>query len=70
MTYVVVYEETTSGWSAYVPDLPGCVAAGESREETESLIREAIAFHLEGLRESEEVIPEPGAWTEMVDVPA
>ncbi len=70
MTYIVVYEQTTSGWSAYVPDLPGCVAAGETREETERLIREAIAFHLEGLRESEEAIPEPGTWTEMVDVPA
>ena len=66
----MVYEQTTSGWSAYVPDLPGCVAAGATREETEILIREAIAFHLEGLRESEEAIPEPGTWTEMVDVPA
>ncbi|MDA1128730.1 MAG: type II toxin-antitoxin system HicB family antitoxin [Chloroflexi bacterium] len=70
MKYVVVYEQTTSGWSAYVPDLPGCVAAGETRKETETLIREAIAFHLEGLRESDEAIPEPGTWTEMVDVPA
>ena len=70
MTYVVVYEETSNGWSAYVPDLPGCVAAGKTREETESLIREAIAFHLEGLRESDEAIPEPGTWTEMVDVSA
>ena len=70
MTYIVVYEQTATGWSAYVPDLPGCVAAGETREETESLIREAIAFHLEGLRESKEAIPEPGTWTEMVDVSA
>ncbi len=70
MTYVVVYEQTDTGWSAYVPDMPGCVAAGETREETESLIREAIAFHLEALRESDEAIPVPGTWTEMVDVPA
>ncbi len=70
MTYIVVYEQTTTGWSAYVPDLPGCIAAGETREETERLIREAIVFHLEGLRESEEAIPEPGTWTEMVDVSA
>ncbi len=70
MTYVVVYELTATGWSAYVPDLPGCVAAGETRGETEILIREAIVFHLEGLRESEEAIPEPGTWTEMVDVSA
>ena len=48
MKYVVVYEETTTGCSAYVPDLPGCIAAGGTREETERLIREAIAFHLEG----------------------
>jgi len=52
MTYVVVYEQTGTGWSAYVPDMPGCVAAGETREVTESLIREAIVFHVEGLRES------------------
>ena len=70
MTYVVVYEQTDTGWSAYVPDLPGCVAAGKTRGETEILIREAIVFHLEGLRESEEAIPEPGTWTEMVDVSA
>ena len=68
MKYVVVYEETPTGFSAYLPDLPGCVAAGETRVKTERLIREAIAFHLEGLRESNEPIPEPGAWTETVEV--
>ncbi len=68
--YVVVYEQTPSGYSAYVPDLPGCVAAGETREDTERLIREAIAFHLEGLREFGEPIPEPGTWTETVEVSA
>ena len=70
MKYVVVYEETPTGFSAFVPDLPGCVAAGETRNETERLIREAIPFHLEGLRESDEPIPEPGAWTETVEVSA
>jgi predicted RNase H-like HicB family nuclease len=70
MAYVVVYEQTDTGFSAYVPDLPGCVAAGETREETECLIRAAIAFHLEGLRESEEAIPKPGTWTEIGDVSA
>ena len=49
MKYVVVYEETPSGCSAYVPVLPGCIAGGGTREETERLIRKAIAFHLEGL---------------------
>lgn len=70
MKYVVVYEQTPTGWSAYVPDLSGCVAAGEMRRETERLIREAIAFHLEGLREADEPIPEPGTWTETVEVSA
>ena len=70
MKYVVVYEQTPSGYSAYVPDLPGCVAAGETREDTERLIRGAIAFHLEGLRELGEPIPEPGTWTETVEVSA
>ncbi len=68
MRYVVVYEQTTTGWSAYAPDLPGCVAAGETRAETEGLIREAIQFHLEGLREDKQPIPEPGVWTETVEV--
>ena len=70
MKYVVVYEETPTGYSAYVPDLPGCVAAGETRQETEGLLREAIAFHLEGLREFGEPIPEPGTWAETVEVSA
>ncbi len=68
MKYIVVYEPTASGWSAYLPDLPGCVAAGESKQETESLIREAILFHLEGLRETGEEIPRPGAYAETVEV--
>ena len=68
MRYVVVYEPTATGWSAYVPDLPGCVAAGETREETEHLIREAIPLHLEALREDNQPIPEPGTWTQTVEV--
>ena len=68
MKYVVAYEQIPTCCSAYVPDLPGCVVAGETREETERLIREAITFHLEGLRESDESIPEPGTWTETVEV--
>ena len=68
MKYIVVYEKTPNNFSAYVPDLPGCVAAGGTREETERLIREAIAFHLEGLHETDEPIPEPSTWTETVEV--
>ena len=68
MRQVGVYEQTPTGYSAYLPDLPGCMVAGETREETEHLIREAITFHLEGMRESGEAIPEPGTWTETVEV--
>ena len=68
MMYVIVYEETPTGWSAYVPDLPGCVAAGGTRRETEDLIRGAIDLHLEALREDGEPIPTPGTWTETLDV--
>jgi predicted RNase H-like HicB family nuclease len=68
LRYIVVYEETDTGYSAYVPDLPGCVAAGGSREETEQLIREAIELHLAALREDGEPLPEPGTWTQLVEV--
>jgi len=49
--YVVVYEKSGTGWAAYVPDLPGVVTTGRSREEVRSLIQEAVEFHLDGLRE-------------------
>ena len=68
MKYVAVYEPTPTGWSAYVPDLPGCVAAGGSREETEHLMREAINLHIGALREDNEPVPEPGTWTATVEV--
>lgn len=48
--YAVIFERGKRNWSAYVPDLPGCVATGKTRRETEQAIREAIAFHLEGMR--------------------
>ncbi len=57
MKYAVVIESSETGFSAYVPDLPGCVAVGETIRETENLIREAIVLHLEGLREDGEEIP-------------
>ena len=68
MKYVVVYEQTPKNWSAYVPDLPGCVAAADTRKEVEQLIREAIALHIAAMRESDEPVPEPGAWTSLVEV--
>ena len=57
--YAVVFERGPSNWSAYVPDVPGCVAAADTREEVEDLIREAIEFHIEGLRLHGEHVPEP-----------
>jgi len=66
--WFVVFEKAPRNWSAYVPDLPGCVAAAKTRDETRKLIREAIEFHLEGMRESGERIPEPGTSVELVEV--
>ena len=68
MQYVVVYEQTPNNWSAYVPDLPGCIAAGDTREEVERLIREAIILHVAALREDGEPVSSPGAWTGLVEV--
>jgi len=59
MRYVVIYEKTGTGYSAYVPDLPGCIAAAKSLEETESLMRGAIELHLAGMREDGDPIPPP-----------
>ena len=64
--YAVVIEHEGEAWGAYVPDLPGCVAAGSSREEVEQLIREAIPLHLEAMRDSGEPIPPPTAAGAMV----
>ena len=68
MKYVVVYEKSATGWGAYVPDLPGVIVTGQTKEETQQLIREAIEFHLDGLREDKLPIPEPSASTEVVSV--
>lgn len=67
MRYVVAYERSAVGSAAYVPDPPGCIAPGETREETDRLIREAIVFHLAGLRGDNEPIPELATWTGTVD---
>jgi predicted RNase H-like HicB family nuclease len=67
MRYAVVYEKTPNNYSAYVPDLPGCVATGATREEVERNIREAIDLHLEGMRREGEPIPEAASWTELVE---
>lgn len=70
MTYTVIVEQGDTSWGAYVPDLPGCAAAGETREEVLQLIREAVEFHIEGLRQSGETVPEPRSFSELVEIDA
>ncbi|MGA2136561.1 MAG: type II toxin-antitoxin system HicB family antitoxin [Bryobacteraceae bacterium] len=66
MRYAVLFERTDTGYSAHVPDLPGCVAAGASLEETTDLIRDAIRMHLAGMAEDGEAIPEPRTIAEYI----
>ncbi len=70
MKYMVVIEKGETSYGAHVPDLPGCIAVGQSREEVLRLIREAIEFHIEGLKEAGEPIPTPSSVSEYVDVDA
>ena len=66
MEYTVIVEKSDTGFGAFVPDLPGCVAVGETREETLVLVREAIRLHLESLEEQGDPVPEPRATAERV----
>lgn len=66
--YTVIYERGPRNWSAYVPDLPGCIATAKNRAELEQQIREAIEFHIEGLRMNGEAVPEPTTEAGLVDV--
>jgi predicted RNase H-like HicB family nuclease len=68
--YLVIIEKTGTGFSAYSPDLPGCVATGRTRKEVEKEMRDAIEFHIEGLRLAGEVIPEPQSEASYCEVPA
>jgi predicted RNase H-like HicB family nuclease len=70
MKYAVVIEKGPESFGAYAPDLPGCAAAGETREEVVLLIQEAIAQHLQSLREHGEEVPPPASSFEFVDVAA
>lgn len=70
MRYAIVIEKGEGNYSAYVPDLPGCVAVGDTVEETERSIQEAIEFHLEGMRADGLPIPEPSSRVEYVEVAA
>lgn len=67
MRYVVVIEKGESSWGAHVPDLPGCVAVGESREEVVALITEAIDLHIDSLRANGELIPSPSSEVELIE---
>ena len=68
--YTVILERGETSWGAYVPDLPGCVAVAETREETEKLIRDAIKLHIMDLRESGEPVPEPTHFAASISVAA
>ncbi len=70
MKYLVVVEKSENGYGAYVPDLPGCVAASATRAEVVALIQEAIEFHIEGLKKSGESVPPPKSQSEVVEVHA
>ena len=70
MRYAIVIEKAPSNYAAYVPDLPGCIATGATITEAEGLIREAIEFHLEGLKADGLPVPPPSSHVEYVDVPA
>jgi predicted RNase H-like HicB family nuclease len=68
--YLIVIEKTSTGYSAFSPDLDGCVATGRTREEVEREMKEAIAFHLEGMAQNGQAIPEPHTYSAYVEVPA
>lgn len=70
MRYLVVVEKGATSYGAYVPDLPGCVATAETKDEALSLIREAIELHLEDLKEEGQPIPTPSSSSELVEVDA
>ena len=70
MRYMVVIEQGPTSFGAYVPDLPGCIAAAETKPEVLQLIQEAIEFHLEGLKEEGTSVPQPHSYSEFVEVHA
>ncbi|MDQ7841824.1 MAG: type II toxin-antitoxin system HicB family antitoxin [bacterium] len=70
MRYMVVVERGETSWGAHVPDLPGCIAVGKTRDEALRLIREAIEFHIEGLKQEGLPIPVPSSEGELVEVGA
>jgi predicted RNase H-like HicB family nuclease len=69
MRYLVIIEKTGTGFSAFSPDLPGCIATGDTREETETNMKDAIAFHLEGMHQEGLEMPQPHSSSTYLDVP-
>ena len=70
MRYAVVIEKGSKGFGAYVPDLPGCIAAAKTRDEVVKLIQDAMEFHIEGLKQDGEPVPKPASSVEFVEVAA
>jgi predicted RNase H-like HicB family nuclease len=70
MKYLIIYEKTGTGYSAYAPDLPGCIAGGVTLEETAELMRDAILMHLEAMRADGGQIPEPTTRADYIEAPA
>ncbi len=70
MKFLAIVEKGSSGFGAYVPDLPGCVAAADNRDEVVRLIREAMEFHVEGLKEAGDPVPEPSSQSELIEIHA
>jgi len=70
MKYLIILEPTATGFSAYSPDLDGCVAAGDDRQETITLMQEAISFHLEGLAAEGYSVPTPNSESTYIEIPA
>jgi predicted RNase H-like HicB family nuclease len=70
MKYLIIYEKTATGYSAYVPDLPGCIAAGSTFEETAELMRGAIHLHLDAMRADGEPVPEPNTRADYIELSA
>jgi predicted RNase H-like HicB family nuclease len=70
MRYLIVIEASKTGFSAYSPDLPGCVAAGRTRQDVEEQMREAIEFHIEGLRDEGQDVPSGTSYSAYIEIPA
>ena len=70
MKYLIVIEKTKTGYSAFSPDLPGCVATGSTKEEVQQNMREAISFHVEGMHQESIRIPQPHSFSAYLEIPA